>query len=690
MTHRPARRTFLKAVAAAAASGALPASIATALALPANRRTGTLADVEHVVILMQENRAFDHYYGTLRGVRGFGDPRPLMLRNGRSVFHQPAPDGHGPDGTGTVLPFHLDGQISNAQGLKSLDHSWKGAFADWAEYDVWIKHKTAQAMGHFVRADIPYYHALADAFTIADQYFCSLHGPTNPNRMFLFTGTSGLSVGDDRAQAVDNVDDGNWTADMARDKADFPAVSRWTTYAERLQAAGISWQVYQEYENYGDNSLAYFAQFRGLERTSPLYRRGRAFIEGTSLQTAATSQAQYLVSAFAKDVAADTLPQVSWIVAPYKYCEHPEATPAYGESLTARLVEALVANPKVWAKTALIINYDENDGFFDHVPGPVPAVSRQQGLTSVEPRGEIYKGEPVGLGIRVPLLVVSPWTRGGFVHSGVADHTSVIRFLERRFGVMEPNISSWRRAVTGDLTDVFDFADPDAAALHAMPAIGDYRARVAAQASMPQPRPPQAQALPQQEPGQRPARALPYRLAVREAGEGADWQLVFANTGRQGAVFQVYDRAGSAGPWTYTVAAGATLRDRPPGLGEGPCRLIVRGPNGFVRELAGPLPPPARVGLEEAGDQVVLTLANPGTAPLALTVRRLAYGPRELARLTLAAGQTRTLRVPVAASHHWYDLVVDGPAGFRRRYAGHVETGKPSWSDPAIGTLVEA
>jgi phospholipase C len=121
-------------------------------------------------------------------------------------------------------------------------------------------------MGHFVREDIPFYHALADAFTIGDQYFCSIHGPTNPNRMFLFSGTSGLSVGDARAQAVDNVDDGNWTADMARDKADFPAVSRWTTYAERLENAGISWKLYQEYENFGDNSLAFFAQFRGSTR----------------------------------------------------------------------------------------------------------------------------------------------------------------------------------------------------------------------------------------------------------------------------------------------------------------------------------------------------------------------------------------------------------------------------------------
>jgi phospholipase C len=189
----------------------------------------------------------------------------------------------------------------------------------------------------------------------------------------------------------------------------------------------------------------------------------------------------------------------------------------------------------------------------------------------VDTRGEAYKGEPVGLGIRVPLLVVSPWTRGGFVHSGVNDHTSVIRFLERRFGVMEPNISPWRRAVTGDLVDMFDFADPDGAAIHALqslPAIGDYHARVAAQAALPKPQPPAQQAMPAQEPGQRPARALPYRLAVSEAGEGADWQLVFANTGRQGAVFQVYDRGGGRAVDLYR-GGGCQPARSPAGPGAG-------------------------------------------------------------------------------------------------------------------------
>jgi phospholipase C len=680
------RRLFLKTIAAAAAAGAMPASIARALALPANRRTGSIEDVEHVVILMQENRSFDHYFGTLRGVRGFGDPRPLTLRSGKSVFHQPTPDG-----AGAVLPFHLDSKSTNAPVMKSLDHSWKGLYPEWAHYDVWIKHKTPMTMGHFTRADIPFYHALADAFTICDSYFCSLHGPTNPNRMYLFSGTSGLSVGDDRDQAIDNKDDGNWTADMLRDKADYPAM-RWTTYAERLQAAGIDWRVYQEYENFGDNSLAYFQQFRGISTDSELYRRGRAYVEGSSAATMLTSTADHLISAFAKDVAADRLPQVSWIVAPYKYCEHPEASPQHGESLTSRLIDALTANPDVWAKTAFIINYDENDGFFDHVPGPVPAIDRDQGLSSVDMRGESYKGAPVGLGIRVPLIIVSPWTRGGFVNSEVSDHTSVIRLLEKRFGVMEPNITPWRRAVTGDLTSMFDFADPDRSALHSMPDISDYAARVAAAAKMPPPVVPQAQAVPLQEAGKRPARPLPYRIAVGEGVRDGAWTLSFTNSGTRGAVFTVYDQTGVAGPWTYTVTAGQTLRDRPPGLAGGRYALAIHGPNGFLRELSGETDASApSIMFEESGDTVLVTLANSGTQPCHFRLPAFAYAHDVQHEVVLAPGKRRVVRYAIDNSDHWYDIHVGTADGrFARRFAGHVETGRPSWSDPGIGGRLPA
>ena len=152
----------------------------------------------------------------------------------------------------------------------------------------------------------------------------------------------------------------------------------------------------------------------------------------------------------------------------------PAGQPPAGEHLVARLLSALADNPEVWAKTAFILNYDENDGFFDHMPPPIPVAGPAQGKSTVEATGEVYHGEPVGFGPRVPLMVVSPWTKGGYVNSQLFDHTSVLRFLETRFGVVEPNISPWRRVVSGDLTSVFDFTGdnrrplpplPDAAAL---------------------------------------------------------------------------------------------------------------------------------------------------------------------------------------------------------------------------------
>jgi len=687
----PDRRDALKAIAAMVAAGTLPASVARALTLPANNRTGSIRDVEHVVILMQENRSFDHYFGTTRGVRGYGDPRPVMLKSGKSVFHQPDAEGEG-----DILPFHMDSATTSGQLIKSLDHSWKGNAAEWAQYDVWIKHKTPLTMGHFRREDIPYYHALADAFTIADGYHASLHGPTNPNRMFLFTGTSGLSVGDAGAQAVGNADDANWTGDAARDKPDFQGAG-WTTYAERLQASGISWKLYQEYDNFGDNSLAFFKTFRGLAPDDILYRRGRAIVPGSTAADADRSQANHLVAAFSADVAGDRLPQVSWIVAPTKYSEHPEAPPALGESLTARLIEALVAHPEVWAKTAFILNYDENDGFFDHMPGPVPALVPAQGKSTADLHGEDYQGQSVGLGVRVPLIVVSPWSRGGWVNSQIFDHTSVIRFLERRFGVFEPNISPWRRMVTGDLTSMFDFDDPDGSAIAALPVTSDAMTRVIAESTLPAPIVPAIGALPLQEPGQRPARALPYRLHVHAVPASTErgLSLAFVNEGDAGAVFTAY-APGQAGPWTYSVGAGQAVTDTLPGLPTaGRYSVAIHGPNGFLRGFDGDFSSEAAtldasIDYAAGGDTILIRLANRGTMSSTVSLRPIAYGGNAK-RLTLPPGASRTLRYPIAASDHWYDFAIEQPgAAWSRRFAGHVETGRPSKSDPAIGAMTRA
>src|SRR5476649_1182742 len=303
MPHRD-RRGFLKQTAGAFATGTLPLPIQQAFALPAHGNAGTIQDVEHVVILMQENRSFDHYFGTLRGVRGFGDPRPITLPSGQPVWFQPSAKAE----DGYVLPFHLDAGATSAQVMDSLDHSWKGSHERWKRHDAWIAAKSPLTMGYFTRADLPFYYALADAFTVCDAYHCSLFGPTNPNRMFLFTGTSGLTTGETGPLAVINPpQEPSEKADMAHDNPAFAGFG-WTSYAERLQAAGVSWKVYQEYDNYGDNALAYCKAFRGTGRDPDLLARARGWAPGSTPENAKASRGEHLIAAFAGDVAAGRLP----------------------------------------------------------------------------------------------------------------------------------------------------------------------------------------------------------------------------------------------------------------------------------------------------------------------------------------------------------------------------------------------
>lgn len=691
------RREFLRLAAqsagAATLMAALPPAIREALAVPAARVTGTIQDVDHVVVLMQENRSFDHYFGSLRGVRGFDDPRAIRLPGGAPVWQQP-------HGAGAVMPFRLDTQISSAQCLEDIDHSWKGSHARWKDHDHWVREKGPLCMGHFTRTDLPFYYALADAFTVCDAWFCSVHGPTNPNRMHLFTGTSGLAVGRPGNHAVNNVDDGNWTADMARDNPAFDAYD-WTTYAERLQQAGVSWKVYQEYDNYGDNSLAYFRNFRGIPATSPLYRRGRDYAPGSDASNAYTTLGQPLIEQFRNDVRNGTLPQVSWLVAPFSMCEHPQAAPAYGEALTAQLLAALAANPQVWSRTVFIITYDENGGFFDHIPSHVPALSASLGKSSVATAGEDHAGVPVGLGIRVPSLVVSPWSRGGWVNSQVFDHTSVIRFLEARFGVHEPNISAWRRALTGDLTSTLDFsvADP------AWPSLPDTSSAIAnanLSCQLGPATPPAAAALPPQEAGARPARALPYALSVNgriEAASGRYW-LDFFNDGSAGAGLNVYAHNRSDGPWFYSLASATALSDywSAQSVSAGIYDLHVHGPNGFLRSFGGDLAlalagaNPELVALADADRHaLVLRLRNTGTAACRVTLTANRYSSIPAQSFDLAAGGSIDTSWELDAQQRWYDLTLssDHDPRWLRRLAGHLENGLPGVSDPAFGARRE-
>jgi len=417
------RRTLIAgatALTGATAASALPLSLRRALAATARQQSGgKLTDIRHIVILMQENRSFDHYYGAMPGVRGFADPTAIKLGNGRSVFHQPDPA----HAQGYLLPFHYDTKKTSAQATPGTDHSWPTQHQAWnhGKMDSWIAAKGEFTMGYFTRDDIGFHWALADAFTICDNYHCSVFGPTNPNRLYLWTGMI-----DPRGQH------GGPIIDNTPGRSN-PFLT-WTTYPERLQAAGVSWQVYQEEDNFDDNALAWFTQFSGASTRSPLHQRGMRTM---------------LAGSFEDDARRDRLPQVSWLVAPTAQSEHPDFFPAAGAEYIAQKLDAIASNPDVWAKTAFVLCYDENDGLFDHVVPPTP----EHGTPD-----EFVAGEPIGLGFRTPTTIISPWTAGGFVCSDVFDHTSLIRFIEARFGVHEPNISPWRRRTCGDLTTAFRFA----------------------------------------------------------------------------------------------------------------------------------------------------------------------------------------------------------------------------------------
>ncbi len=403
------RRRLLTSAAAlsgvAAGAAVLPASLSRALAATLRDPPGgSLRDIEHIVIAMQENRSFDHYFGTMRGVRGFADPAAIMLPGGGPVFRQPNP-GHA---QGYLAPFHLDTRTTSAQAM-----------------DRWVQAKGPFTMGYFTQADIPFQWALAEAFTVCDRYFCSVLGPTNPNRLYMWTGTidpggTGGGPVTDNSPAHDNI------------------TLSWTSYPERLQRAGVSWQVYQEEDNYDDNALAWFKQFASAPATSPLWQRGMR---------------KRPAGWFEADARAGRLPQVSWLVAPTAQSEHPAYFPAAGAEYIASKLDAIASNEDLWRKTLFIVTYDENDGLFDHVPPPVAPRGT---------RGEYVGGEPIGLGFRVPAIVVSPWSAGGRVCSDVLDHTSLIRIIERRFGVREPNISAFRRRTCGDFTSALRFSGPPA------------------------------------------------------------------------------------------------------------------------------------------------------------------------------------------------------------------------------------
>lgn len=704
------RRDFLRksagAMGALSAAAMLPASIRRALAIPAAVETGTIQDVKHVVILMQENRAFNHYFGAMRGVRGFGDRFPIPLASGKSAWFQS-------DGTKEVPPYHLDRESMNAIFVPGTPHSYSDAQAAWnqGKFGFWPKYKNVHSMGYYRRNDIPFQYALAEAFTICDGYHCSITTGTDPNRIVFWSGSNfNPELGRLGINCTDSDSEPNnlrcWITGALPDPGyTYQGSSfKWPTLPDLLEQAGVGWRFYQDPNNNWTGAMhggLAFESFRTAEPGSPLYEKGMS---------------NYSLEDLTNDVRNNTLPEVSWVLPSPPESEHPGGggSTSQGADYIARVLDALTANPEVWAKTAFFITFDENDGLFDHLPPPaVPSYDADgnlMGKSTVALDGEYFSDparkylkaddtisgttRPWGLGPRVPMYVISPWSRGGWVCSEAFDHTSMGRFLEQRFGITVDSISPWHRAVCGDLTSAFDFKTPNDDVFPALPDNSDFAAQEAQQRTLPRADPPLTPQPLYQEPGTRYSRALPYELHVSaRVGDDGRVTLIFSNTGKAGAVFHVYDKKHlDLIPRRYTVEPGKMLEDAwdAPADG-GDYDLWVYSTNGFVRTFGGNTATGARLETQVCYDvrqgAVYAKVANGGAAAASVTLQANAYRTDGPWTLDVPAGKVAEQHWALADSGNWYDFTVTAD-GVERRFAGRVETGEHTVSDPAMATTL--
>ncbi|MEV4613594.1 alkaline phosphatase family protein [Kitasatospora sp. NPDC049258] len=678
------RRGMLKAMGLLGGGSALAAGSATArptdgteagpvaYALP-DGFTGTIADLKHVVILMQENRSFDHYYGAMPGVRGFNDKQGLRFPNGTDVFSQPS-------GSSVVKPKHV---TTVAQSTTGLAHDYGTGTGAWngGRYNNWIPAKGSATMNYLTGEEIPWQWSLASTYTLCDNYHCSVMGPTTPNRLYLWTGTSN-GVTSNGGETSGN--------------------RAWQTYPEALQAAGVSWRVYVDNNDgdgwrgdYEDNPIRGFATFTPSAanladpvKTAPgtgVVWRANSFpyapdgLPDDDSDTNLNGVLGEFIAACAPG-AEHPLPQVSWIVSPYEWSEHPSANPEHGAHYTNRVLKALQSNPDIWNHTLLILNFDENDGYFDHVLPPVPEAGTA---------GEFSGGTPIGYGARVPMTLVSPWTRGGWVNSEVFDHTSVIRFLEvwtTSLGTpaRSTTITPWRRAVSGDLTNAIDFTRP----LLGTPSLPDTAALVAiarAGGAI-------AGQVPSEDkwtdhPALRP-RPLPFHpqgtfSENRATGKVTAHLSLAGGPAGKAVSLQVFPdkyKAFTNTPFTVSAAAGREYTWDAAAY-QGRYAFSVYGPDGFVRSHAGTVLPAGqnntgvpRVDVElvtGATPIVVLTLRNDGLQQVRYTLTANDH-VGGVQHLWVAPGAAQSVNWPTADGYYDVVLTADTGTGWRHRYAGRV------------------
>ncbi|MCZ4224108.1 phosphocholine-specific phospholipase C [Pedobacter rhodius] len=787
------RREFIKKAAlfagATGVAGALPNSVLRAMSINAEAGS-TFHDAEHIVFLMQENRSFDHMFGSMKGVRGFNDPHPHIQPDGNKVWLQKDGQGY------TYAPFHVDINKTKITWQGGLPHSWNDQVAarNGGRYDKWFPVKSAMTLSYYDRSDVPFYYALADAFTVCDQHFCSSLTGTTPNRLFFFTGTVRGEKSENRVAVVNN--------DQAESQNN--VFVDWPTFQETLEDNGIDWRIYQNelwtsklpegeiddwLGNYGDNPVEYIS--RHNVKLSAYFRKNGDNTIKPAL-TAKEVQAKYdklsqreknlidkafqtninekdylelapftftndegksetinipkgdIFHQFRKDVDGGKLPAVSWLVAPQRFSDH-TSSPLYGTWYVSEALDILTKNPEVWKKTIFILTYDENDGYFDHqppfvVPNPDDASSGKVSAgINYATDFEARKGSPIGLGYRVPMVIASPWSKGGFVNSQVFDHTSSLMFMEKWLSkktgknIKSNNISDWRRHICGDLTSAFrpyngeEIKSPEPLKRETVVAnINNARNKPAqvgptalnkievAKINKFELFSSQTSAhAPKQEPGTKPACALPYQLTADANLVGNEVELTFQSaktlfgneTETVGAPFTMNTVTSFKGVqgkvWAYAVKAGDTLTDKIniEDFDNEAYDFRITGPNGFYRHFTGSKKNPQisiKAKPEQSGlltkkltGNLVFAIENKGTSAVNIQIADNKY-KAATQNLNLKPKSITNVLLSLSRSGHWYDfsIIQNGNAVFKHRYAGKIETGEITITDPYMGNAL--
>lgn len=841
------RREFLKKAAMFSGTAGLlqllPPAIQKAMAI--NPAAGsTFLDAEHIVFLMQENRSFDHMFGTLQGVRGFNDPRAVTLPSNNLVWLQT-------NGAGdTYPPFHLDIKNTKATWMGSLPHNRQSEVdaSNGGKHDNWLEATSGSSsrrnyspgtLGFYNREDLPFYFALADAFTICDQHFCSALSGTTPNRCYFWSGTIREEQKEDSFAQVRN-EDWDWST------------AHWKTYPERLEEHGVSWKVYQNdvsvdsvYEdeeeswlsNFTDNPLEFFAQYNiryskryinALARKAlllpqeikalqdkmkflpdnkkvkkamadELKQKENELAAVKELQVKFTPENFDQLSAkekalfekaftvnsgdpdyrtletlqydddgikreikipkgdvfhqFRKDVLAGNLPTVSWLVAPEKFSDHPSSA-WFGAWYVSEAMDILTKDPEVWKKTIFVLTYDENDGYYDHVPpfgAPHPDkketgyaagssmeyIKASQEFASKKVRAENVRESSIGLGYRVPMVIASPWTRGGWVNSQVFDHTSSLQFLEHflenktKKKITETNISQWRKNVCGNLSSVFRPYNGEVIPQPAFLQREEYVKTVHKALYKDVPKnfkkltqqeieqiniaPYSSPWMPKQEPGTRPSTALPYQLVVNGNYNLVTKAFDISFEARN----EVFGKAAAGSPFTvyagnylqekmqvlnYAAAAGEKINDTYgiENFEQGIYQLNIHGPNGFYRKFNGTANDPAieisctyqqnKLRSKVLTGSVEIKIVNKDRQEITVDISDNAFSSVGKTITLGAAGTKSGTAIHIfdtVKGQGWYDfsITVTENNVFEKRYAGRVETGKPGITDPVMGRV---